>query len=149
MERAGKVFVLRMRVTSVGLGFPSALHGEITVRGRCCDAGYPPATSHKDRVHGQKKYDLQVHARYLREKLQDEWKSQSKHRASSPNLETTLGFLPFSPSFLCIRNVALCFVMFFWFALFFNPRTLTDDQTAADAASRGLTDKITSVSFHP
>lgn len=39
--------------------------------------------------------------------------------------------------------------MFFWFALFVNPQTLTVDQTAADAASRGLTDKITSVSFQP
>jgi len=33
--------------------------------------------------------------------------------------------------------------------LLVNPKTLTVDQTAADAASSGLTDKITSVSFHP
>lgn len=53
-------------------------------------------------------------------------------------------FLPLSPPVLCLRVV-----MFFWFAVFVNHHTLTVDQTAADAASRGLTDKITSVSFHP
>lgn len=72
------------------LDFPSSLHEEITVQ-RCCDADYPPVTSHKDRVHGQKEHDSQVHAWELREKLHEEQKSQSKHRANSTNLETTLG----------------------------------------------------------
>lgn len=59
-------------------------------------------------------------------------------------LRNHMRFLPYPPPFLCVRVV-----MFFWFDFFIDPHSLTVDQTAADTASRGLTDKITSVSFHP
>lgn len=150
MERAWKALLLTgKRSWAFAWAAPgSVLHKENAMWGRCwcqlssCHMAWEQSREMRGIWHASTCLGTQKNYR--------ESRNHEGSMGQTSQLRNHTRFLPFSPSppppvFLCMRKN----VMFLWFALFVNPQTLTVDQTAADAASRGLTDKITSVSFQP